>query len=275
MERNYNVSGADRKALVKVIGEVLGVKPKYMGTPSYAFRIGEYEVSRNGVLTFEEDGETANVLAAIETAGFIAEQVTPEATTEPQTSESAEDTLGIPQETVTAEIEPQEAEPTSEEQLTEESAPQEPQEDTVSLSISMPRETFTDTALANLDALLESKGNLIKAAFGIEEASYTLTDERITFAWFSGEITPETSRAYEDFIGKICEMARRQKRVLAKTKEVENPKYAFRCFLLRLGMIGDEYKASRRVLLQRLTGNSAWKRGHGKEADEHEVSEQG
>ena len=274
MKRNYNVSGAERKALVKVIGEALGVKPKYMGTPSYAFKIGGYEVSRNGVLTFEEDGETANVLAAIEAAGFIAEQEdveqdAPEATTEPQTSEIAEEALGIPQGANEAEIESQEAEPTFEKQPTEESAPQEPQEDTIHLSISMPRETFTDTALANLDALLESKGNLIKAAFGIEEASYTLTDERITFAWFSGEITPETSRAYADFIGKICEMARRQKRVTAKARNVENPKYAFRCFLLRLGMIGDEYKTSRRVLLQNLSGNSAWKSGHGKAGEEN------
>ena len=274
MERNYNVSGAERKALVKVIGEALGVKPKYMGTPSYAFRIGSYEVSQHGVLTFEEDVETASVLAAIEVAGFIAEQEdveqdAPEATTEPQTSEIAEEALGILQDANGAEIEPQEAEPTFEKQPAEESAPQEPQEDTINLSISMPRETFTDTALANLDALLESKGNLIKAAFGIEEASYTLTDERITFAWFSGEITPETSRAYADFIGKICEMAQRQKRVIAKAKEVENPKYAFRCFLLRLGMIGDEYKTSRRVLLQNLSGNSAWKSGHEKAGAEN------
>ena len=272
MERNYNVSGADRKALVKVIGEALGVKPKYMGTPSYAFRIGGYEVSQHGVLTFEEDGETASVFAAIEAAGFIAEQEdveqdVSEAATESQTNDTTESALDMPQE---AEIEPQETEPTSGEQPTVEFAPQEPQEDTIRLSISMPRETFTDTALANLDALLESKGNLIKAAFGIEEASYTLTDERITFAWFSGEITPETSRAYADFIGKICEMARRQKRVLAKAKEVENPKYAFRCFLLRLGMIGDEYKTSRRVLLQNLSGNSAWKNVHGKAGAENE-----
>ena len=267
MERNYNVSGADRKALDKVIGEALGVKPKYMGTPSYAFQIGGYEVSQHGVLTFEEDGQTASVLAAIEAAGFTAEQDAPEATTEPQTNETAESALDMPQE---AEIEPQEAEPTSEEQPMEESSTQEPQEDTIRLSISMPRETFNDTALANLDALLESKGNLIKAAFGIEEASYTLTEERITFAWFSGEITPETSRAYADFIGKICEMARRQKRVFAKAKEVENPKYAFRCFLLRLGMIGDDYKTSRHVLLQNLSGNSAWKSGHGKAGAENE-----
>ncbi|MBE6092504.1 MAG: virulence protein [Selenomonas ruminantium] len=269
MERNYNVSGADRKELVKVIGEALGVKPKYMGTPSYAFQIGGYEVSQHGVLTFEEDKQTASVLAAIEAAGFTAEQDASEATTEPQGDETSEDILDIPQEADTAENEPQEAgdtvaESSDEEQSTTEAAPNEPQEDTINLSIGMPRETFTDTALANLDALLESKGNLIKAAFGIEDVGYTLTEERITFAWFSGEITAETSRAYADFVSKICEMARRQKRVTAKAKEVENPRYAFRCFLLRLGMIGDEYKASRRVLLERLTGNSAWKSGHGK-----------
>ena len=123
MERNYNVSGAERKALVKVIGEALGVKPKYMGTPSYAFRIGNYEVSRNGVLTFEEDGETASVLAAIEAAGFIAEQEdveqdAPEATTEPQANEIAEE-AGILQDVNGVEIEPQEAEPTFEKQPAE------------------------------------------------------------------------------------------------------------------------------------------------------------
>lgn len=98
MERNYNASGADRKELVRVIGEALGMKPKYMGVPSFAYQIGGYEVSKHGVLTFEENGETASVLAAIETAGFTAEQDTPEATTEPQESETTESIPNIPQE---------------------------------------------------------------------------------------------------------------------------------------------------------------------------------
>ena len=74
MERNYNVSGADRKRLVKTIGDALGIRPKYMGTPSFAFQIGSYEVSKHGVLIFEKDEQTANVLAAIKAAGFMAEQ---------------------------------------------------------------------------------------------------------------------------------------------------------------------------------------------------------
>jgi hypothetical protein len=33
-------------------------------------------------------------------------------------------------------------------------------------------------------------------------------------------------------------------------KEVDNEKYAFRCFLLRLGFIGSDYKAERKILLK-------------------------
>ncbi|MFC2607541.1 MAG: virulence protein, partial [Selenomonas sp.] len=102
---------------------------------------------------------------------------------------------------------------------------------------------------------------------------YTLTDETIKFAWFHGEISEDTARAYTEFISKLCEMAQKQKRAVAKEKAVENEKYAFRCFLLRLGMIGDDYKTSRRILLQNLTGNSAFKCGHRKEEANREVSE--
>ena len=36
-------------------------------------------------------------------------------------------------------------------------------------------------------------------------------------------------------------------------------RYAFRCFLLKLGFIGDRYKAARKIVLARLEGDSAWK----------------
>jgi hypothetical protein len=57
----------------------------------------------------------------------------------------------------------------------------------------------------------------------------------------------------------LCDMARSQKRVTAKEKETGNDKYAFRCFLLRLGFVGDEYKSARKILLKNLSGNSAFK----------------
>ena len=62
-------------------------------------------------------------------------------------------------------------------------------------------------------------------------------------------------------LDELCEMARNQKRVSAKEKEVDNEKYAFRCFLLRLGFIGDAYKTDRKILLRNLSGSSAFKSG--------------
>ncbi len=42
---------------------------------------------------------------------------------------------------------------------------------------------------------------------------------------------------------------------------MDNEKYAFRCFLLRLGFIGSEYKAERKILLKNLCGSSTFKNG--------------
>ena len=41
--------------------------------------------------------------------------------------------------------------------------------------------------------------------------------------------------------------------------ETDNPKYTFRCWLLRLGFIGDEFETARQHLLKHLPGNAAWR----------------
>ena len=65
--------------------------------------------------------------------------------------------------------------------------------------------------------------------------------------------------AYTQFIAAICKMSTEQKRITARVREVDNEKYAFRCFLLRLGFIGEEFKQSRKILLSNLDGSSAFK----------------
>ena len=69
----------------------------------------------------------------------------------------------------------------------------------------------------------------------------------------------DSVKAYTHFISALCEMSRNAKRVTATEKPVENEKYAFRCFLLRLGFIGTEYKAERKILLRNLSGSTAFK----------------
>ena len=51
------------------------------------------------------------------------------------------------------------------------------------------------------------------------------------------------------------------KRVTAKEKPVENEKFAFRVFLIRLGFVGQDFRVARKILLKNLTGNSAFKNG--------------
>ena len=131
--------------------------------------------------------------------------------------------------------------------------------------ISMPRSLFTDSNLENLKALIAAKGNLIKKALGVDDLPLEVTDMKVSFPWFPATPTPDEMNAYDTFICKLCEMARNQKRVHAAEKPIDNGKYAFRCFLLRLGFIGAEYKTARKILLGKLTGSSAFRDGSHKE----------
>lgn len=128
-------------------------------------------------------------------------------------------------------------------------------EEPIGLSITIPIERVN---VGNLTSLLEAKGDLIRKALQVTDLRYTIDEENISFPWFT-EVTPEESLSYTKFIAALCEMTVKQKRITAKPKENENEKYAFRCFLLRLGFIGDEYKADRKILLKNLEGSSAFK----------------
>ena len=129
------------------------------------------------------------------------------------------------------------------------------------LTVSMPKELFTPGALENLAKLVENKGGLMARAFQADEIRLTVTEDAVSFPWFPFAANPDETAVYTEFVEKLCGMARRVKRVSGKPTETDNDKYAFRCFLLRLGFIGDEYKAARKILLKNLTGNSAFRHG--------------
>ena len=241
MEIKYNVSGERRKEMVKAVSEALdGWSIEYLGAPTFSYQVGDFEITKDGTLVFSDRTDSKmveDVLEALERAGFEFEEEHPINTSQfagPYEMPWDEDC----NQKETRDEEMAEAMEEQDRLFAEAANAPQAEEEPVSLSISMPKDSFTDAALENLDHLLESKGSLIKKAFGIEETKYIATDDRITFNWLHGEITPEKAKAAQDFIGKLCEMARTQKRVTAKAKAVDNEKYAFRCFLLRLGLIG-------------------------------------
>jgi hypothetical protein len=149
----------------------------------------------------------------------------------------------------------------AEEQINVTEGKQTADSEALSLYVSMPRSSFTEKALENLKAIIEAKGDLIRHALEAEDLPIEISEDEVSFPWFKEIPTPEEVKAYNHFISALCEMARNQKRITAKEKEILNEKYAFRCFLLRLGFIGKEYKEERKILLRNLTGSAAFKGG--------------
>lgn len=239
MRIEFHRTGAERKALVTAIGEILEVRPKYKGMPSAAYEIDCYTVTKDGTLEFDDRAdseEVENLLEQLADRGIVA-----------ASTEMAQDETD-----------------TGVEELSKVGT-RELQEASVGLTVEIP---LDKVSLGNLTKLLEAKGKLIRKALGISELSMEILEDRVAFPWFEELPDSDAAKAYTHFISALCEMSRNAKRVTATEKPVDNEKYAFRCFLLRLGFIGSEYKAERKILLKNLTGSSAFKNG----GVSHEVS---
>lgn len=222
----------DRKPLVKAISEFTGAKAVYMRTPTYAYRIDYFTVTREGNLEFDDRADSEEIEGLLEflaERGFIAGNADTSATEQPETAS----------EEVSADTD-----------SAEHSEP-------VGLTVEVPLES---TAVENLTKLLKAKGRLIRKALAVDKLPIEVTDSTVKFPWFA-ECSIDECKAYTHFISALCELAANAKRVTAKENETDNDKYAFRCFLLRLGFIGSEYKAERKILLRNLTGSSAFRNG--------------
>lgn len=224
MELNYNVTGADRKKLVVAISEILSLPAKYLGAPSFAYEVGGVAIDKNGTVSFDDRADSEEIERLTEWLHENGFEAEPRDVPNEDEIEEAGD----------------------------------------SLILSYPRKDLSDAALENLRLLVASKESLIKKALGADALPIEVTDEAVSFPWFEGFPSPEEISAYAHFTGKLIGMAKTQKRVTAKERDTDNEKYAFRCFLLRLGFIGDEYKAARKVLLRNLSGSGAFKSGNPK-----------
>ena len=280
MEISYNVTGAKRKELVNVISKATGMKAVYKFMPTCNFEIGSFTVNKEGTLLIDahaDNEEVARVLEAIAAASFEGE--TQDTQESPAEDASAEEVLAeeesLPsQEDATEAAELMETDTTEETDNNkaeaadsmeeaetteaEESSTPEAASERTGLTVEIPLDKVD---VGNLTKLLDAKGGLIKKALGISELPIEVLEEKAAFPWFGELPDNDAVQAYTHFISALCEMSRNAKRVTATEKPVDNEKYAFRCFLLRLGFIGSEYKAERKILLKNLTGSSAFKDG--------------
>ena len=241
MTINYNTTGADRKKLVNAIAEITETKAKYLGAPTFAYQVDYFTIDRNGSVSFDDRAdseEVENLIERLHSMGFEAEPVEGMDTAEPEESETSAEPEAAP----------------AEDGITEAHG--------YDLTVTLPAASLPSEALVNLTNLLTAKGRLIRKALGVEALPVEVSPDTVSFPWFEGRsLDADEVKTYTHLIATLCEMARNQKRIAAKDRDTENDKYAFRCFLLRLGFIGTEYKTERKILLRNLSGNSAFKSG--------------
>lgn len=219
----------NRKELIKTLSEVLHEKPRYCGAPTFAYEFSLCRVDRDAVIHMPPTIVAQSAMSAVtllNQRGFEAEIVDD-----------------------CSEIEEAPDQPDEENNFDEYHA------------VIIEQEKISKETLAKLEQIISSKSTLLRKALGDSPLNIVNTPNGYAFPWFQIESDEESQRAYATLVNKLIEFARERTRVTASDKETDNPKYAFRCFLLRLGFIGAEYKRERAILLRNLEGNGAFKSG--------------
>ena len=223
MRVKFDLTGTNRKELVNALSEITGIEAVYRGVPTCNYDIGSFTVTKDAALEYPDELELIDLFDRLSERGFTPAEM-PDTAADSETVEVSEE---------------------------------EPQSETVGLTVEIPADKVN---LENLLTLLEAKGELIQKALGAKNYAVISLDDRVRFPWFDA-VDADEAKAYTHFISALCEFTRERKRISAKYRETENEKYAFRCFLLRLGFIGSEFKSERKILLKNLTGSSAFRNG--------------
>ena len=92
------------------------------------------------------------------------------------------------------------------------------EDDSSVFTVEMPRTGFTATALDNLKKIVASKAELFKRAIGADTLEIVITKDRVRFPWFTLHGLEGEADAYTKLIAGICDMAKRQKRVVARER---------------------------------------------------------
>lgn len=256
----------ERKEMVRLLESHSGAKAKYLGVPSCNYEIEiqheKYIICKDGRIK-NSTGDEANFEAIL--------QFAVEGAAEP-----------LIQTTVFEQLELSGAIEATEH---------------VTVEVTIPMEGHTGITLRNLMNIIYSKQALIKKSLGftcniieaefckgineskietldhfrtakesLEEKhcpgiAFDFNNKTITFKFLEEEVRPEKVQAYTQFVALLNQSAKVLKHASARAKDTDNDKFTFRVFLIRLGMVGDEYKAARKVLLENLEGNSAFRSG--------------
>ena len=244
----------DRKALAKALADKLGTTAKYMGPPTFGYRVGDYIVDRDGNIEGEDFEALRDFLQSI---GCLPEE---------------------------------ETEPAGEQTEPETETPDSGTQDQVSISV--PADGLTPTQMKNLIFTLFTKQYLIGKMTGgdllnipdnliarlmentpenMEDfkalldaakedglTGFEFAEGKVTLTYAAHQDEPERNMLYAMLTARILKAAKEATRVFPERQEPENEKYFARAWLLRIGYNGADSKAERNLLLKHLKGHSAF-----------------
>lgn len=230
---SFRITGIERKEVAQIIAKETSQVSTYAGPPSFAYLIGNMSIDRSGMINAPVDKELENILIVLSKNGVISDGAF-NITMKEHTGVSLRNLVNI---------------------------------------ISS-KEKLLNRALGRKGEIIP--GVLVEAVnaasiVGVEDFAITIeglesgginfdfNNMVIKYGFYNSDINGDKLKAYEALSILIDEQSKKLKHASFRQKEVDNDKYAMRCWLLRLGMIGDEYKTSRKILLEKLTGNSSFR----------------
>ena len=252
---NIKLATDNRKEAAARLAEITGAESRYTKVPRCAYEVGPYTIEKDGSITVAEDADLAP-LQALADEGLVEPFEAP--ATEPAAEEA-------------------EAEP-------------------INLTVEVPMKHHNGATLRNLINLIYTRAGLLNKALGtgfrVDEAltqalqddacilntdslikaigdfeaandkaidGLTITPEEITFGSLPETDDADRLQTFTILCGMMSKQAIDQKRIQAKAVNEDNEKYALRIWLTRLGMNGAEFKTARKVLMENLTGHSAFR----------------
>ena len=117
----------------------------------------------------------------------------------------------------------------------------------------------------NLENLYESKGELFQKALDIPFSQVADTSQGkengiISFPYLKGTLNKKELLSDIQFAQIVSSFVENNRTVSQKKSENQNDKFMMRTWLVRAGMVGEEYKFARKMLTKNLEGNSAWQK---------------
>lgn len=245
-----NSDAAQRKETVNKLATALGVEAKYLGAPSFGYQVGPYTIDKAGIIEVDDTEADMDLLREVAQGGTLddawEDDITGIGISVPFDGHNVQTIINLLHTFCS-------------------------REKLLNRSVGCAHNFLTDKKF--IKALDDEVPESIEEFFerlgsaGGADINRGLVFERdkitVTFPYSEDS---ETIKAYTELVSLINQMALTQKRVVKDKWVSPNEKYAFRCWLVRLGMVGDEYKISRKILLKNMPGNSAFRTEDQKEA---------